>query len=752
MTATYQERASRGETSLRLACPDCQSPLSLAAAGYLCSSCGRQGVDRDGISSFCPPDFYWGEIPRAEMQAILDSVKERGWEQAVHGELARDYPDRYRYLFSPLRTDWLYVGSVNRRQAALDFGAGWGGVSLQLSRSFEQVVAVEAVWERCQFASLLFEHEGARNAIAVHADMHAPPLPAESFDLVVMNGVLEWAALGGSEPEPEAAQRALLDRAFHLLRPGGSLYIGIENRFALIFLLGGRDHGRPRWMGVLPRLLARQYARLRRLPERQPLTHSVAGYRKLLREAGFEVGGCYAAFPSYSYPRLLVPLSDAARLSWAAKLSLDWRGDGLALGAHVVHRLACRPFVARLACPLAESLVIWARRPGAEGDAGTGMPACSPTRGDSLKEQVLDQLARIWGDLGLGLPPAAGISQEAADPPLRASGRRSAAVLQSSSNWGIGGKVSWFIFSAGSTQPALVARVSRSAGGDNRTAHEHTALVALSRLGPEIADHVPPAVALWQVAGHAVSLQRYVPGDALARSIRGSGAKAAITNAIEACAPFLVHLARRTSDGSYPMRQHPFLVALGDRAESVVAAAGCPASTRDLVESMLALARSAPDEVIPAVAHHGDLNIADILVDGQRLWITDWEWFVSEGIPLLDLMTIAISAAGHAGRRLPAAVTDVVHALVGEAAGPGWSGFPRVRAVAADYCLAVGLADNVRLPLAAAALLHSVLKEQEARYAGSNSASGGLSDTNGRACAARALLVIEALNQGSRRR
>ena len=654
-----------------LCCPHCRTPLlrrcSAAAAGlepitaaFHCPACQLTWPQREGIPSFLSTDFYWGEIPRPEMQAILHDIATKGWHQVVYRDLPRRYPDRYRYIFHPIRADWLYLGKGQERGAALDLGAGWGGLSLRLSRLFERVVAVEGVWERIKFASLLFRQEDASNVIPLHADIHSLPLAEESFDLVVMNGVLEWAALGGEESDPERAQLNLLAKARRMLRPGGTLYIGIENRFALIFLIGGRDHGQPRGMGVLPRPLAKWYGRLRRLSQRHPLTHSPAGYRRLLQQAGFDDIGFYCAFPSYSYPRVLIPLSHSGprgttaaaadvMLAWAAKRSSDWRADSMSLPARLAHRLAAHPKVARLACPRTESLAIWARRPfgrlrvapaeiawdtsrGAAqqpaqpSSAAEGRPLASrrdarlPEGGGtdcesasgSLSEQVMALINRKWDELGLGpgtASPQPGMPEARDHPP---SGRE-LAVLQLSGNWEACGKVTWFVFADHSPQPAVVAKVSRIPDRGERLASEYNALRSLHSLSPEIARHAPRALAMETVSGHLVSLQEYVPGRAISRLARARPPEAAMAAIVGTCAPFLVQLACETRLGLRLGSRHPFLCPLLERAAFVTRSSDCSAEARDLLGDLVSLARQAEGVDLPIVTQHGDLNSFDIL-------------------------------------------------------------------------------------------------------------------------------------------
>ena len=65
------------------------------------------------------------------------------------------------------------------------------------------------------------------------------------------------------------------------------------------------------WVMLLPRFLAGFYARLNGAKEGyRNYLYSAAGYRKLLRKAGFGAVDCYLAIPSYNHPKFYVPLDD----------------------------------------------------------------------------------------------------------------------------------------------------------------------------------------------------------------------------------------------------------------------------------------------------------------------------------------------------------------------------------------------------------------------------------------------------------
>jgi hypothetical protein len=128
------------------------------------------------------------------------------------------------------------------------------------------------------------------------------------MDLVVMNGVLEWVAEGRAG-DPGALQEAALRKVVGLLRPGGYLYLGIENRMCAGGFMGYPDpHCGLPFVTILPRPLAQWYARRKGASGYRNYLYSSRGYRKLLKKAGFTRLEFYVAAPSYNHPRFFIPL------------------------------------------------------------------------------------------------------------------------------------------------------------------------------------------------------------------------------------------------------------------------------------------------------------------------------------------------------------------------------------------------------------------------------------------------------------
>ena len=134
------------------------------------------------------------------------------------------------------------------------------------------------------------------------------PLRESSMDLIILNGVLEYTARG-QEGSPRKTHLKVLRDIRSLLAPGGILYLGIENRYYLKFLLGARDHYEMRWANILPRKLSTFISRLLG----QEVRHWIYSYgelMELLGEAGFYYPVFYTALPNYKAPEYIIPISD----------------------------------------------------------------------------------------------------------------------------------------------------------------------------------------------------------------------------------------------------------------------------------------------------------------------------------------------------------------------------------------------------------------------------------------------------------
>jgi 2-polyprenyl-3-methyl-5-hydroxy-6-metoxy-1,4-benzoquinol methylase len=283
----------------------------------------------------------------------------------VEDLVAPKAPARARYIRDFFRADWRFLFPMQRDWRILDVGAGWGSLSAALSVLCAQVVALESAFERVRFIQIRAEEDGLEKVLPVHGDLSRPPLPEGSFDLVAMNGVVEW--LGWADPAQPVhrVQRDLLGRACRLLKPGGWLYVGIENRFGISYWLGAMDHSYLRYTSLLPRPLAHLVTTYFRGHSYRTYTYSPFGYRRLLSQAGFKDIRFFGVMPTYSRPINYWPLDDGIPVQRFAQALFSDKPDGLSwksrLAKSLIEKSPSR-LIAAGARYLSPHLLIMARR------------------------------------------------------------------------------------------------------------------------------------------------------------------------------------------------------------------------------------------------------------------------------------------------------------------------------------------------------------------------------------------------------
>ncbi|MFQ5600426.1 MAG: class I SAM-dependent methyltransferase [Candidatus Krumholzibacteriia bacterium] len=326
-----------------LACPRCRQTLDVAEQALVCARHGGVGrFGAGGIFEFDRSDTYWGEVERDRMRRINAAAREHGWSEALARHLAPERPELLRYVQHPTRADWRVLLPLDReRTVSVDVGAGWGASSFALSPHVLRHYAVEKIAERVEFISIRAHEDAVDNVVPVRADLHALPFAPASIDVFAVNGVLEWAGLADPQAgdrcpprSPRVLQESFLRQLLELLRPGGWLYVGIENRFGRMFWRGTPDHQGLRFTSLMPRQVARAYTRLRaaRSPrtfeherDYRAWTYSLPGYRGLFARCGFVELQCYGVVPGYNVPTQIVPLEAPGAFAYLAKRSRSSR-------------------------------------------------------------------------------------------------------------------------------------------------------------------------------------------------------------------------------------------------------------------------------------------------------------------------------------------------------------------------------------------------------------------------------------------
>jgi len=197
----------------------------------------------------------------------------------------------------------------------LDLGCGPGGITGALARKAALAVGVDS-----EVRPRHPQPSGSedRSATFLQGNALSLPFPPQTFDLVLMSGLLEWMGFALPQSPPHVAQLQTLREVCRVLRPGGSLFVGIENRWYPKFLVRSPHQG-------LPFILAFPASSAWRLPRwifGTKVHERLYGHRalqRLLHKAGFVQTDLYLPIFGYQFPRAIVPAWDRRAVAEAAR-------------------------------------------------------------------------------------------------------------------------------------------------------------------------------------------------------------------------------------------------------------------------------------------------------------------------------------------------------------------------------------------------------------------------------------------------
>lgn len=301
------------------------------------------------------PDIYWGEFPESELDTAIGHLR-RGDYEAARAHIRS--LGRESFVFGKERTDFMYYLPLHKEARVLDVGCGLGAHALTIAPYVAHVEAFDQSKKRVEFCSLRAKAEGVENVRFSHLDLEHADFPPASFDAILMNGVVEWLGEARHHADPRQDQVAVLRKIRAMLKPGGRLYIGIENRWAFAYFKTGVDHSGLRYTSLMPRALATAYLWLRKRRAYRTYTYGKRGYEQLLRDSGFSPAksSFYIAHPGYNLPKYLIPFEDTGALAFF----LGSLKSGTGYKARIARFVARSPLLLRLSRHAFFSFAIYA--------------------------------------------------------------------------------------------------------------------------------------------------------------------------------------------------------------------------------------------------------------------------------------------------------------------------------------------------------------------------------------------------------
>jgi SAM-dependent methyltransferase len=188
----------------------------------------------------------------------------------------------------------------------LDLGCGYGGISLAFAQRSQLVISADQDAARLAEVQKRVRDDGVANMLTLKLKGEALPFESARFDVVLLNGVLEYMGVNAEGADPERLQLEALKEIRRVLRPGGVVYLGIENRYYPGYLNKDVHCGLP-LVSMIPRRAANLISKLAAGRPFQHYIHSAWGLARLFRRAGYAHLALYAPLFNYQYPIVYMP-------------------------------------------------------------------------------------------------------------------------------------------------------------------------------------------------------------------------------------------------------------------------------------------------------------------------------------------------------------------------------------------------------------------------------------------------------------
>jgi SAM-dependent methyltransferase len=241
---------------------------------------------------------------------ILDVFKE---EKDIFEVLASD--DRWPVLYhlSPMRKNIVLPMDLSKDDCVLEIGSGMGAITEPLSERVKKVDCIELSKRR----SLANAYRNKQNNnITIYVGSFSKIKLRKKYDVIVLIGVLEYAELYINSDTPFAD---FLKKLYSLLKPGGKIYIAIENRLGMKYLAGNpEDHWGKAYFGIEGYNTDKKGAK----------TFSKSELEQLLKDTGYTDFYFYYPFPDYKLPKYVYSDKYLPKISDDLPASVAYDTDG----------------------------------------------------------------------------------------------------------------------------------------------------------------------------------------------------------------------------------------------------------------------------------------------------------------------------------------------------------------------------------------------------------------------------------------
>ena len=268
-------------------CPSCGGNLELSATTSACLKCQHSFPLTNGVIDFRvdPMKDHNYPLSREDMERLNRQFSSHSWKEILGNflECTEDAPRWLDELVDDGRYAWKIFLNLGSGMTLLNASGNLGTTTANLAPHFERVYTLNPSYQNAVFTRKRLDLSSSKESVSVLVAQEDGRLPLISgcVDIAIFDGILDGSSKGGE-------QLAVLQELSRVTSQDGSLFIRCGNRLNYkqidsIFSEAAEGNTSRSITRTLANLLRQVKNRIRTKNHR----HTIYGYRKLLKSAGF---------------------------------------------------------------------------------------------------------------------------------------------------------------------------------------------------------------------------------------------------------------------------------------------------------------------------------------------------------------------------------------------------------------------------------------------------------------------------------
>jgi|WetSurMetagenome_2_1015567.scaffolds.fasta_scaffold104860_1 2-polyprenyl-3-methyl-5-hydroxy-6-metoxy-1,4-benzoquinol methylase len=264
--------------------------------------------------------IYYGEIPETHFYQLLNYIH----------EFKINASDAILEYCSATNNEYFLEHAIGnkrgliaesfgdlRKKEVLDYGCGLGAIGIACVKKGANVTFVDSCQARVKMAKYLTEefNTSSNSIFSTALDINSITKLKNQYDLIIINGLLEWlpSTKKASHTDALEVQRNFLRTCRTLLSQDGRIYIGMENRFALLYQIGHpEDHTNINRISIIDRRNGNRLHQLQNKTDYVNFTWTYEDYYNEAKKMNMEVEKIFGMFPDYRFPQKIIDLNNVA--------------------------------------------------------------------------------------------------------------------------------------------------------------------------------------------------------------------------------------------------------------------------------------------------------------------------------------------------------------------------------------------------------------------------------------------------------